>query len=90
MGGIRYEEVVDRTPVSRIIGGYLSAVAVFGGLVALFYYPGRVGTSAIVIGLIAAGIGSTSRRFTAIGVLVAGLGWFFGMVIAVALERPIF
>jgi hypothetical protein len=90
MGQIRYEEVVDRTPVSQIIAGYLSAVAVFGGIAALFYYPGRVGTSAIVIGLIAAGIGGTNRRFTAIGVLVASLGWFFGMIIAVTVGQPIF
>ena len=47
---------------------------------------------AVVITVVrfAAGIGSTCRRLTAIGVLVAGLGWFFGMLIAVALERPIF
>lgn len=90
MGQIRYAEVVDRTPVSQIVAGYLSAIAVFGGLAALFYYPGRVGTSAIVIGLIAAGIGGTSRRFAAIGVLVAGVGWFFGMIIAITLGEPIF
>lgn len=92
MGEIRYEEVVDRTPVSHVIAGYLSAVAIFGGIAALFYYPGRTGTSAIVIALIAAGLGagSENRRFLGIGTLVASLGWFFGMIIAVALERPLF
>jgi hypothetical protein len=92
MGGIRYEEIVDRTPVSHIVAGYLAAVAIFGGITALFYYPGRTGTSAIVIALVAAGIGSGSanRRFLAIGMLVASLGWFFGMLIAVLLDRPLF
>lgn len=87
--GIRYEDVVDRTPVSHVVASFLGAVALFGGLAALFYYPGRTGTSAIVIGLIAAGIGG-NRRFLGICALVAALGWLFGMVIAVALERPLF
>ncbi len=89
-GGIRYEEVVDRTPVSEIIAGYLAAIAIFGGLVALFYYPGRTGLAAIFVSLVAAGIGGTNRRFLGLGVLVACLGWFFGMIIAVALDQPLF
>ena len=60
------------------------------GIVALFLYPGRIGPAAIVVALIAAGMASSTRRFAAIGMAVASLGWFFGMVIAVFLERPIF
>ena len=56
----------------------------------MFYYPGRIGLAAIVISLVAAGIGGTNRRFLGLGVLVASLGWFFGMIIAVALDRPLF
>jgi hypothetical protein len=74
----------------QVVAGYLAATAIFGGIVALFYYPGRIGPAAIVVGLIAAGIGSSMRRFTGIAVAVAGLGWFFGMIIAIFLDRPIF
>jgi hypothetical protein len=76
--------------VADNVARYLSAIAIFGGIVALFYYPGRIGPAAIVVALIAAGMATSSRRFAGIGMLVASLGWFFGMVIAVMLERPIF
>jgi hypothetical protein len=74
----------------QIVAGYLAAAAIFGGIVALFYYPGRIGPAAIVVALVAAGIGSSLRRFTAIAVAVASLGWFFGMIIAIFLDRPLF
>ena len=31
------------------VGPYLAAAAIFGGVVALFYYPGRIGPAAIVL-----------------------------------------
>ena len=75
---------------AEAVARYLAGIAIFGGIVALFYYPGRIGPAAIVVALIAAGMASSTRRFAAIGMAVASLGWFFGMVIAVFLERPIF
>jgi hypothetical protein len=79
-----------RSRVSDNVARYLAAFGIFGGIVALFYYPGRIGPAAIVIALIAAGMASSTRRFAAIGMICASLGWFAGMVIAVLLERPIF
>jgi hypothetical protein len=35
-------------------------------------------------------MGGSIRRFTALAFFVAALGWLFGMIIAVVLERPIF
>jgi hypothetical protein len=78
-----------RSRPSQVVAGYLAAAAVFGGIVALFYYPGRIGPAAIVIALVAAGMGGP-KRFVGIGMAVASLGWFFGMLIAVFLDRPIF
>ena len=85
------EEAPDaRGRPSQVAAGYLAATAIFAGLVALFYYPGRIGPAAIVIALIAAGMGSSVKRFAAIAMVVASLGWLFGMLIAVFLERPLF
>jgi len=80
----------DRTRPADAVAGYLAAAAIFAGLVALFYYPGRIGPAAIVISLVAAGIGGSVRRFTALAVAVAGAGFLFGMLIAVFLDRPLF
>jgi hypothetical protein len=80
----------DSTRPSQVVAGYLAAAAIFGGLVALFYYPGRIGPAAIFTAILAAGIGGSIRRFTGIAFAVAALGWLFGMIIAVFLSRPIF
>jgi hypothetical protein len=90
MSGIRHEEIVDRTPVSHSVAGFLAAVAIFGGLVSLFWYPGRTGPSSIFIALVAAGIGHPNRRFLGIAMFVASFGWLAGMIVAVFLDRPLF
>lgn len=86
---------VDEVPEGRaswtkIVGNYLSAFAIFAGLAALVYYPGRVGPGAIVVALVGAGLGSTVRGLGLAGVAIAGGGFVGGMIVAVALDRPIF
>ena len=90
MSGIRYEEVDDRTPVSQTVAGYLAAIAIFGGIVSLFWHPARLGPLSILIALIAAGIGHPNRRFTGLAMLVASLGWLCGMIVAIFLDRSLF
>lgn len=80
----------DRSRPSQVVAGYLAAAALFGGIVSLFYYPGRIGPAAIVVSLIAAGMGSSVRRFAGLAFTVAAVGWLFGMIIAVLVDRPIF
>jgi hypothetical protein len=79
-----------RARAGEVVADYLAGLAIFAGIVSLFYYPGRIGPAAIVIALIAAGMGTTVRRFAGIAMLVASLGWFFGMIVAVYLDRPLF
>ena len=64
--------------------------AIFAGAAALVYYPGRVGSAAVVVALIAAGIGGFQRGLASFAVAFAGLCWFAGMIIAISLERSIF
>ncbi len=80
----------ERMPVSQVVAGYLAAAAIFAGVIALFWYPGRLGLAAIFAAVLAAAIGRSIPRFTALAMTVATLGFFFGMVIAVFLGRPIF
>ncbi len=75
---------------SQVVAGYLAALAIFGGLAAIVYYPGRIGLAAIVFAFVAVAIGRTIRRLTALAVAVATLGWLAGMIVCVFLDRPIF
>jgi hypothetical protein len=79
-----------REPSSHIVAGFLAAAALFAGLVAIVYYPGRVGPGAIFVALIAAAMGGFQSRLAAAALVVATAGWFLGMIVAVLLERPIF
>jgi hypothetical protein len=83
-------EFESRSSRSQLVGNYLCAFAIFAGLAALVYYPGRIGPGAILVALVGAGLGSTVRGLTLAGVAFAVGGFTFGMIISVVLERPIF
>jgi hypothetical protein len=69
----------------------MATFAIFAGLIALVYYPGRIGPGAMFVALLAAGIGgSPERKLVPAAVAITTLSWFGGMIIAVLLERPIF
>jgi len=84
------EHVEPRRRASDTVAGYLASIAIFAGIVALFYYPGRIGPAALFTAALAAGMGGRIRRFTGIAMAVAIAGFFFGMMIAVFLDRPVF
>jgi hypothetical protein len=52
--------------------------------------PVRVGVAAVVLALIAAGIGGRHRKLAAIACVIASAGWALGMIVAVVTERPLF
>jgi hypothetical protein len=79
-----------REAPSHTVAGFLAAAALFAGLVAIIYYPGRIGPGAILVALIAAAMGGFQSRLAAAALVVATAGWFLGMILAVLLERPIF
>jgi hypothetical protein len=80
----------DTAPASHYIAGFLSAIAIFAGFVAVVYYPGRVGAGAIVAALVAAAMGGFQSRLAAWAVAIATAGWIVGMIVSVSLERPVF
>ena len=69
----------------------MATCAIVAGLVAIVYYPGRLGPGAVFVALFAALIGgSPDRRIVPVAVAVAAVGWLVGMTVSVMLERPIF
>jgi hypothetical protein len=86
-------EETHRAPADNpasYVAGFLAVFAIFAAAAGIVYSPGRVGTGAILAALIAAAIGGFQRGLAAFAVGFAGVCWFVGMVLAIALERPIF
>ena len=54
------------------------------------YSPGRLCTAAVFISLFAATLGGRDRYLVPVTVGVTTACWFVGMILAVALDRPIF
>ena len=79
-----------REPVSWSVGGFLAAAALAVGVIALVWYPGRIGPGAMLIALVAAAMGGPHRRLAATAVAATTVCWIVGMVIAVLYEQPIF
>ena len=84
------------------LAGLMSATAIFVGLLGMTNFdlsisgahlqmrPIRIGVAAVILALVAAGIGGRHRRLAALAVGIAGACWVAGMVIAVVTERPLF
>jgi hypothetical protein len=83
-------DVGGRATASQLVADFLATFAIFGGLVSLVYYPGRLGTAAVFVAVLAAAIGGRDRYLVPVSVGVTTFCWFLGMVLAIVLERPIF
>ncbi len=80
----------DSAPASHYVAGFLAALAIFAGFVAIVYYPGRVGAGAIFIALVAVAMGGFQSRLATWAVAIATVCWVTGMIVSIALERPVF
>jgi hypothetical protein len=83
-------ELVRRESTSDTVAGFLAAAALFAGLLAIVWYPGRVGPAAMLVALIAAALSGPQRRFAAGALAIATVSWLAGMVVAILTERAIF
>jgi hypothetical protein len=52
--------------------------------------PVRISVAAVVLALVAAGLGGRHRRLAGAAVAIAGACWVIAMTIAVVTERPLF
>ena len=83
-------EASRRESTADTVAGFLAALALFAGMLALVWYPGRVGTAALLVGLVAAGMARSNARFAALALALTTLCWLLGMTIAVIADRPVF
>lgn len=81
---------VDRDHPAETIGGLLAAIAIVAALLSLAYRPVRLDPFAIVVALVAAGIGGRHQKLAAWAVGIASACFILGMVIAIWAEKPLF
>jgi hypothetical protein len=79
----------DATRPSETVAGFLSAMAIFVSVISLAWHPLRLVLPAILISLIAAGIGGRYKRLAFAAVMIAAACFFFGLTIAVVTSRPL-
>ena len=84
------------------LAGLMSAVAIFIAVLGatdfnmsiegthLDMRPVRISIAAVVLALVAAGLGGRHRRLAAAAVAISGACWIIAMTIAVVTQRPIF
>jgi hypothetical protein len=75
---------------AETIAGFLSALAIFGGLIAIAQRPVTIGLFSVFIGLVAAALASgRHKNLAAVAVAVAASCWLVGMIVCVLTNRPL-
>jgi hypothetical protein len=71
------------------VAGFLAAIAMAGGLIAVVERPVLIGLFSIFVGFLAAALADRNRRLAAVGVAIASVGWLVGMIVCVLTSRPL-
>ena len=71
------------------VAGFLAAIAMVGGLIAVVERPVLIGLFSIFVGFLAAALADRNQRLAAAGVAIASLGWLTGMIVHVITSRPL-
>jgi hypothetical protein len=74
---------------AETVAGFLAAIAMVGGAIAVAYRPVPIGIFSIFVGLVAAALADRNRRLAAAGVAVASCGFLAGMIVGVITSRPL-
>lgn len=81
---------VPRDSAVEAVAGLMAAASLFVSSIAVVYRPIRVAPFAIIVALIASGMGGRHARLAAIAVAVGGICFYAGMVVAVITSHPIY
>jgi hypothetical protein len=79
----------ERARPSETIAGFLAAVSIFVSLTGIAYRPLRLIPFALVLALIAAGIGGRAARLAAWAVGIGAVSFAAGMAAAVITSNPL-
>ena len=83
------ETPLERARPAETIAGFLAAAAIFIGLVGVAYRPLRVIPFAILLALVAAGIGGRATRLATFAVFICAVCFAVGLAAAVITSNPL-
>jgi hypothetical protein len=79
----------ERSPAAETVAGLLSAAAIFVSLLGVAYRPLRLIPLAILLALIAVGIGGRHERLAAYAVYIGAVCFTVGLAAAVITSNPL-
>ena len=79
----------ERSSAAETVAGFIAALAFAVASLGIVYKPVRVIPIAVVVALIAAGIGGRNARLATLAVVWCALCWTAGMTVAVLTERSL-
>ena len=79
----------ERARAAETIAGFFASAAIFMGLIGIAYRPLRVIPIAILLALIAAGIGGRAARLATYAVAICAACFAVGMAVAVITSNPL-
>jgi hypothetical protein len=79
----------ERARPAETVAGLLASAAIFVSLTGIAYRPLRLIPLAIVLALVAVGIGGRHERLAAVAVGVGALSFLVGMALAVVTSNPL-
>jgi hypothetical protein len=79
----------ERTSPAETIAGFLAAAAIFVSLTGIAYRPLRLIPLAIVMALVASGIGGRAARLATWAVAICAVSFAVGMAVAVITSHPL-
>lgn len=79
----------DRTRPAEVVSGYLSALAIFAGVISIAWHPLRLSPVSMLLALVAAGMAGRNRRLALAAVMIAAVCFFLGMTVSVVTSRPL-
>ena len=85
--------VDERSPQQQradTVAGFLCAFAFAIAGIAMVQRPGLLAPVAIILALVAVRMTQAHRTLASAAVAVAGLAFFFGMIVAIVTEKPIY
>jgi len=79
----------ERTSPAETVAGFLAAAAIFVSVTGIAYRPLRLVPAALVLALIAVGIGGRATRLTTWAVAIGAVSFAVGMAAAVITSNPL-
>ena len=82
-------EPIRRSGAADTVARFLAALSIFLAAIGVFYKPIRLIVPAILLALIATGIGGRHARLARVAVLVCVVCWVLGMTVAVVTKHSL-